>query len=321
MEDRLTHVDESGAARMVDVSGKDVTAREAVAAGRVLVSPEVVALLRGAGVPKGDTLAVARLAGIMGAKQTPTLIPLCHPLALSSVTVDLEVADDAVEITATVRTTDRTGVEMEALTAVAVAGLTVIDMVKAVDKRAVITDVRILSKSGGKSGDFRQMTMRAAVVVASNRAAAGVYDDTTGPLLVDFLVVTGVLVRPADRRTRRRARRRRHLGRGRRRCARRPHDRWHRPHPDRPHTRGDPRRCSTARCPASPRRSARTASRKGVPTAALSRGLAGVAGDCLVVNLPGLARRREGRDRGPRAAPRARRRAGRGERPLSTEPA
>jgi cyclic pyranopterin phosphate synthase len=154
MADRLTHVDESGAARMVDVSGKEVTAREAVAAGRVRVSPEVVALLRGAGVPKGDTLAVARLAGIMGAKQTSSLIPLCHPLALSSVTVDLEVADDAVEVTATVRTADRTGVEMEALTAVAVAGLTVIDMVKAVDKRAVVTDVRILRKSGGKSGDF-----------------------------------------------------------------------------------------------------------------------------------------------------------------------
>jgi cyclic pyranopterin phosphate synthase len=154
MVEGLTHVDESGAARMVDVSGKEVTAREAVAAGRVLVSPEVVALLRGAGVPKGDTLAVARLAGIMGAKQTPTLIPLCHPLAISSATVDLELADDAVEIVATVRTTDRTGVEMEALTAVAVAGLTVVDMVKAVDKRAVISDIRILSKSGGKSGDF-----------------------------------------------------------------------------------------------------------------------------------------------------------------------
>jgi cyclic pyranopterin phosphate synthase len=154
MVEGLTHVDESGAARMVDVSGKEVTAREAVAAGRVVVSPEVVALLRGDGVPKGDALAVARLAGIMGAKQTPTLIPLCHPLAISSATVELEVVDDAVEIVATVRTTDRTGVEMEALTAVAVAGLTVIDMVKAVDKRAVITDVRILAKSGGKSGDF-----------------------------------------------------------------------------------------------------------------------------------------------------------------------
>ncbi len=154
MAERLTHVDESGAARMVDVSGKEVTAREAVAAGRVVVSPEVVALLRGDGVPKGDAIAVARLAGIMGAKQTPSLIPLCHPLAISSATVDLEITDDTVEIVATVRTTDRTGVEMEALTAVAIAGLTVIDMVKAVDKRAVITDVRVLAKSGGASGDF-----------------------------------------------------------------------------------------------------------------------------------------------------------------------
>jgi cyclic pyranopterin phosphate synthase len=154
MTDRLTHVDETGAARMVDVSGKDVTARSATASGRVLVSAEVVALLRGAGVPKGDTLAVARLAGIMGAKQTPSLIPLCHPLAISAVNVDLVVADDAVEISATVRTTDRTGVEMEALTAVSVAALTVIDMVKAVDKAAVITDVRVEAKSGGRSGEW-----------------------------------------------------------------------------------------------------------------------------------------------------------------------
>ncbi len=152
--DRLTHVDESGAARMVDVSGKDVTARVARASGRVLVSAEVVALLRGEGVPKGDALAVARIAGIMGAKQTPALIPLCHPLAVSGVSVDLAVADDAVEIAATVRTTDRTGVEMEALTAVSVAALTVVDMVKAVDKGAVITDVQVESKSGGKSGDW-----------------------------------------------------------------------------------------------------------------------------------------------------------------------
>ena len=156
--DRLTHVDESGAARMVDVSGKDVTAREATASGRVLVSEAVVALLRGEGVPKGDALAVARLAGIMGAKQTPALIPLCHPLAISGVTVDLAVADDAVEISATIRTTDRTGVEMEALTAVTVAALTVIDMVKAVDKGAVITDVRIERKTGGKSGEWTRPT-------------------------------------------------------------------------------------------------------------------------------------------------------------------
>jgi cyclic pyranopterin monophosphate synthase len=154
MAEELTHVDASGAARMVDVSDKDVTAREAVASGRVLVSARVVELLRGEGVPKGDALAVARLAGIMGAKQTPSLVPLCHPLAISGVTVDLVVEDDAVAVTATVRTTDRTGVEMEALTAVSVAALTVIDMVKAVDKAAVITDVRVESKTGGKSGDW-----------------------------------------------------------------------------------------------------------------------------------------------------------------------
>ena len=153
-EDRLTHVDETGAARMVDVSDKDVTARTATASGRVLVSAEVVALLRGEGVPKGDALAVARLAGIMGAKQTPALIPLCHPLAISGVTVDLTVTDESVDVSATVRTTDRTGVEMEALTAVSVAALTVVDMVKAVDKAAVITDVRVESKSGGRSGDW-----------------------------------------------------------------------------------------------------------------------------------------------------------------------
>jgi cyclic pyranopterin phosphate synthase len=153
-EERLTHVDETGAARMVDVSDKDVTARTATATGRVVVSARVVELLRGEGVPKGDALAVARLAGIMGAKQTPSLIPLCHPLAISGVTVDLTVTDESVDITATVRTTDRTGVEMEALTAVSVAALTVVDMVKAVDKAAVITDVRVESKCGGRSGDW-----------------------------------------------------------------------------------------------------------------------------------------------------------------------
>jgi cyclic pyranopterin phosphate synthase len=151
---RLTHVDETGAARMVDVGDKPVTTRTASATGRVLVSPTVVELLRGEGVPKGDALAVARIAGIMGAKQTPALVPLCHPLAISGVTVDLEVADDSVDITATVRTTDRTGVEMEALTAVSVAALTVVDMVKAVDKAAVITDIRVETKTGGRSGDW-----------------------------------------------------------------------------------------------------------------------------------------------------------------------
>ena len=152
---RLTHVDESGAARMVDVSAKDVTARQAVASGRVRVSPEVVTLLRGEGVPKGDALGVARVAGIMAAKRTPDLVPLCHPLAISGVTVDLAVADDAVEITATVCTTDRTGVEMEALTAVSVACLTVYDMVKAAERGMHIEGVRLIEKTGGKSGSYR----------------------------------------------------------------------------------------------------------------------------------------------------------------------
>ncbi|WP_079166230.1 cyclic pyranopterin monophosphate synthase MoaC [Streptomyces oceani] len=153
-QQHLTHVDATGAARMVDVSGKDVTARTARATGRVLVAPRVVELLRGEGVPKGDALGTARIAGIMGAKKTPELVPLCHPLAVSGVGVELTVTEEAVEITASVRTTDRTGVEMEALTAVTVAGLTVIDMVKAVDKAAVLTEVRVLEKTGGASGDW-----------------------------------------------------------------------------------------------------------------------------------------------------------------------
>lgn len=150
----LTHLDSAGRARMVDVSGKEVTAREAVAEGRVRLSGAAVEALRNRTVAKGDVLAVARIAGIQGAKRTAELIPLCHPLALSSVVVDLAVEDAGVVITATVRTTDRTGVEMEALTAVSVAALTVIDMVKAVDREAVIDGIRVLAKSGGRSGDW-----------------------------------------------------------------------------------------------------------------------------------------------------------------------
>ncbi len=156
MSDGFTHLDESGAARMVDVSGKAVTARTATATGRVLVSAEVVRLLRAGEVPKGDALAVARIAGIQAAKRTPDLVPLCHPIAVHGVDVDLSVEDDAVSISATVRTADRTGVEMEALTCVAVAGLTLIDMVKAVDPAATITDVRVEEKSGGASGEWRR---------------------------------------------------------------------------------------------------------------------------------------------------------------------
>jgi len=152
----LTHIDESGHARMVDVSGKDVTAREARATGRVLLSAAAIAALRAGNVPKGDALAVARIAGIQGAKRTPDLVPLCHPIAVHSVTVELEVTDDAVLVEATVRTADRTGVEMEALTSVTVAALALIDMVKAIDPTAVISDVRVEEKSGGKTGPWRR---------------------------------------------------------------------------------------------------------------------------------------------------------------------
>jgi cyclic pyranopterin phosphate synthase len=156
MPDRspLTHVDETGAARMVDVSAKDISARRATAAGRVATTPEVIALLRADGLPKGDALAVARLAGIMGAKRTPDLIPLCHPIGLHGVVIDLDLTDSAVEITATTKTADRTGVEMEALTAVATAGLAMIDMIKAVDPAASIENVRVLRKEGGKTGEW-----------------------------------------------------------------------------------------------------------------------------------------------------------------------
>ena len=141
---------------MVDVSAKPVTTRTATATGRLRTSAEVVSLLRADGLPKGDALAVARIAGIAGAKRTPDLVPLCHPVALHGVTVDLEVVDDGVLITATTRTADRTGVEMEALTAVAAAGLALVDMVKAVDRSASITDIRVEAKSGGRSGSWRR---------------------------------------------------------------------------------------------------------------------------------------------------------------------
>ena len=171
---RLTHVDETGAARMVDVADKTVTARTATARGRLTVSPEVVGLLRGAGVPKGDALGVARIAGILGAKKVPDLIPLCHPIALAGVKVELVVGDDAVEITAVTKTADRTGVEMEALTAVAVAGLALHDMIKAVDPAAVLTDVRVVEKTGGKTGLWRRDDEPAPASVPSEAVATAV---------------------------------------------------------------------------------------------------------------------------------------------------
>ena len=139
---------------MVDVADREVTTRTATTVGRVLLSEKVVALLRDGAVPKGDVLATARIAGIMATKRTPDLIPLCHPIAVHGVSVDLVVVDEGVEITATVKTADRTGVEMEALTAVAVAALTVIDMVKAIDPGATITDVKMIHKDGGRNGEW-----------------------------------------------------------------------------------------------------------------------------------------------------------------------
>ncbi|WP_447005412.1 cyclic pyranopterin monophosphate synthase MoaC [Saccharothrix isguenensis] len=149
---QFTHLDASGAARMVDVSEKEPTARTAVASGVLRTTAEVVGLLGSDTLPKGDALATARIAGIMAAKRTWELVPLCHPIALSSVKVDLVLGDAEVRITATVRTTDRTGVEMEALTAVSVAGLTLHDMVKAVDPAASLDAVRVERKEGGKTG-------------------------------------------------------------------------------------------------------------------------------------------------------------------------
>jgi cyclic pyranopterin phosphate synthase len=154
--DRLPHLTDTGAARMVDVADKAVTARTATASGRVQVAADVLQRLRAGSLPKGDALAVARIAGIQGAKRTPELVPLCHPVAVHGVDVDVRVGETAVEVTARVRTVDRTGVEMEALTAVVAAALSVVDMVKAVDRGAVITDVRIEEKAGGRSGTWRR---------------------------------------------------------------------------------------------------------------------------------------------------------------------
>ena len=150
----LTHLDPRGNARMVDVTDKVPTVRTATAAGRVVCSAELVALLRDGALPKGDVLAVARIAGIQAAKKTPDLLPLAHVIGVHGVVVDLEITDAGVDITATVRTADRTGVEMEALTSVSVAALAVIDMVKGRDRSAHITDVRVLEKRGGRSGTW-----------------------------------------------------------------------------------------------------------------------------------------------------------------------
>jgi len=209
----LSHLDADGRARMVDVGGKPVTARRAVAQGRYLTRPDVIALLRDDALPKADVLTTARLAGIGGAKRTSELIPLCHPLPLDAVTVDLKLEHTSVLITATASTTGRTGVEMEALTAVAVAGLTLHDMVKAVDPAGMLTEVGLIEKSGGVRGLWTRASATAdaalatapstaaatapavnavrprtaIVLVVSTRAAAKTRDDSTGPLISGWL--------------------------------------------------------------------------------------------------------------------------------------
>lgn len=156
MSEISSHLNDKGEARMVDVSSKEVTVRVARAEGFVAISADVIALLRRGDLPKGDALAVARLAGIQAAKRTPDLIPLCHPIAIHAVDIELEIMEKGVSIKAEVRTADRTGVEMEALTSVAVAGLALIDMIKGKDRNAHITDVCVTHKSGGKSGEWNR---------------------------------------------------------------------------------------------------------------------------------------------------------------------
>lgn len=209
----LSHVDGDGRARMVDVSAKTDTTRVAVAAGELRTTAEVIALVRADDMPKADVLSTARIAGIAGAKKTSELIPLCHQLALSSVKVEFGFTDTAITIEATAKTKGPTGVEMEALTAVAVAGLTLHDMVKAVDPAATLTEVRLLTKDGGKRGHWERSAATAAptpapvangiepesrsavVVVASTGAAAGTRVDTTGPVLTQWLAGLGFSVR------------------------------------------------------------------------------------------------------------------------------
>ncbi len=151
-EKNFTHINSEGDALMVDVAGREVTARYAIASGKVFLTQKVVAMLRDGSVPKGDVLSTARIAGIMGAKKTSELIPLCHPLAIHGVTLKLSVVDDGVEITSEVKTVDRTGVEMEALTCVSVAGLTVIDMIKSIDPSATLSEIKLIKKDGGRNG-------------------------------------------------------------------------------------------------------------------------------------------------------------------------
>jgi len=299
MSDRkLSHLDDHGRARMIDVGAKPVTHRFAVASGRLKTTPEVVALVRADGLPKADVLATARIAGIAAAKRTSELIPLAHLLPLDGVTIEFEFGTSSIGISAAVSVTARTGVEMEALTAVALAGLTLHDMVKAVDPSAVLTDIRLLSKSGGKRGRWTRDAGheapaavsgtpdrgRAVVIVSSTGAAEGTRADTTGPLIAEWLsghgftpdpvVVTpdaaiaaaieaAVGTRPAVLLTT--------GGTG-----IHPQDRT----PEATRAVLDQELPGIAEA-------IRSAGRASTPTAALSRAVAGVAGGTIVVNLPG----------------------------------
>lgn len=294
----LTHLDDDGRARMVDVGDKATTKRVATATATFTTRPDVIALVQADGLPKADVIATARIAGIAGAKRTSELIPLCHQLALSSVSLDFAFTEDSIVITATAKTTGQTGVEMEALTAASIAGLTLHDMVKAVDPASVLGDIRLLEKSGGKRGNWTPeasepieapvaRTVRprtAAVIVASTAGAAGTREDLTGPRISawlsehDYAVDAVRVVSDADV----------HLaitaaldaapavlittgGTG-----LSPSDRT--PEATQPHLDRELPGISEA---------IRTLGSTKTPTAALSRGLAGVSGGTVVVNLPG----------------------------------
>ena len=303
----LTHLDDDGRARMIDVGAKPVTRRVARAAGRLRTTAEVISLVRADGLPKADVLATARIAGISGAKRTSELIPLAHILPLDAVTIDFGYEGESILIEATVSVTARTGVEMEALTAVAIAGLTLHDMIKAVDPRAELGEIRLLEKSGGKHGVWTRETpvpdagrrhperygsepaaigagRTAAVLVSSTGAAAGTRTDTTGPLIVDWLRARGFIV--GDAVVTPDAQVASALARSVEGA------------PDVVLTTGGTGIHPQDRTPEATRalldrelpgvaEAIRAAGRDAVPTASLSRAIAGMAGGTLIVNLPG----------------------------------
>lgn len=289
----LSHLDSEGRARMINVGSKPITHRVAVAGGRLRTTAEVIQLVRADDLPKADVLATARIAGIAGAKKTSELIPLAHLLPLDGVTVDFVLGEDAIDIRASVSVTARTGIEMEALTAVAIAGLTLHDMIKAVDPSAVLDDIRLISKSGGKRGSWTRAGAeapeapargRAIVVVSSTGAASGTREDTTGPLLETWLRARGfapdpiVVCADADIAPALRA--------------------AVASEPAVVLTTGGTGVHPEDRTPEATRavldrelpgvaEAIRSAGRPGTPTAALSRAVAGIAGQTIVVNLPG----------------------------------